>query len=633
MNDTSSNKLNLREVINKVVHDPEYKSIAKVPLLSFHQIGLTLFALGLVTIGLFMAYNGLTLWLVYPIMIFGFHSSFTPLHDATHHAVSSNKLLNDVLGSISGSLLFPFVTTAMYRYFHLAHHRYVGDEDLDPDEAMVGIPAKYFPAGYLVFFVYEYFIFKWLFTAVWKRTPIKTKIIVLISLLANLSFQFIMFSSPFWQEYLLWFFIPNRLGAAYTTFTFAHLPHPDGVHGDEHPFESTYTLTGNKLAINTLWGQEDHSMHHFLPNVPWYKYKKVWNLANGILHKQNIPEKLVYSFPDQNFKEELKLKSNLQKDSNNEISVSVASVTDVAKDIKSFVFKANGGNALPAFSAGAHITINLPSGKRRQYSLVNSPSDSSFYQIAVKKDKHGKGGSVEMHDSLVQDDSITISPPKNHFLLYENVQKYILISGGIGITPLIAMAHRLIDLEKHFEFHICAKNIEDVPFQFELKNYSFAPHIDLHLDDNGKSTIELNKVFATPSHDTLIYVCGPSGFNKWVKKAALENGWDESKIMIEAFSMENQPSAHSKPFEVILNKTGKSIKVAKDATIIDSLLMNGIKPDYSCLRGTCGTCVVDVVNGKVDHRDSFLPSQDKINHSKICLCVSRAKEGKIEIDL
>ena len=633
MHDTTSNKLILREVINKVVRDPEYKAIAKVPLFSSHQIGLTLLALALVTTGLFMAYSGVTLWIVYPLMIFGFHSAFTPLHDATHNAVSSNKLLNDIIGSISGSLLFPFVTTPMYRYFHLAHHRYVGDEDLDPDEAMVGIPAKYFPLGYIVFLVYEYFIFKWLFTSVWKRTPNKTKIIILVSLLANLSFQLIMFSSPFWHEYLLWFFIPNRIGAAYTTFTFAHLPHPDGVHGDEYPFESTYTLTGNKIAINTLWGQEDHSMHHFLPNIPWYKYKKVWSLANGILYKQNIPEKTIYSSPDNNFKKELNQKSSLREERNNEISMTVATVTDVAQDIKSFVLQAANGNELPAFSAGAHISINLPSGKRRQYSLVNSPSDRSFYQIAVKKDKQGKGGSIEMHESIKLGDTITISKPKNHFLLYENVQKYILISGGIGITPLISMAHRLIELEKHFEFHICVKTIENVPFKYELKNFSFAPHIDLHIDTNGKSTIELNKVFATPSQDTLIYICGPSGFNKWIKNAAIENGWDESKIMIEAFSMENQPSDKLKPFELILNKTGKSITVAKNDTIIDTLLMNGIKADYSCLRGTCGTCVVDVVNGEVDHRDSFLPSKDKIENSKICLCVSRAKEGKIEIDL
>lgn len=631
MYDTTSNKLILREVINNVVRDPEYKSIAKVPLFSAHQIGLTLLAVGLVAIGLLMAYSGVTLWIVYPIMIFGFHSSFTPLHDATHNAVSSNKLLNDVIGSISGGLLFPFVTTPMYRYFHLAHHRYVGDKDLDPDEAMVGIPAKYFPVGYLVFLVYEYFIFKWLFTSVWKRTPSKTKTIIIISLLTNLSFQFVMFSSPFWQEYLLWFFIPNRIGAAYTTFTFAHLPHPDGVHGDEHPFESTYTITGNKIAIETLWGQEDHSMHHFLPHIPWYNYKKVWRLANGILHKQNIPEKTIYSFPDKNFKKELRQKSRLVGERDHNIPVTVTSVTDIAQDIKSFVFQA--ANKLPAFSAGAHITINLPSGKKRQYSLVNSPSDSSYYQIAVKKDTQGKGGSIEMHDFVKQGDLINISRPKNQFLLYENVQKYIFISGGIGITPLLAMAHRLIELEKHFEFHICAKSIEDVPFQYELKNYSFAPHVDLHIDSDGKSTMELNKVFATRSVDTLIYICGPAGFNRWVKNSALENGWDESMIMIEAFSMENQPSDNSKPFEVVLSKPGKSINVAKGDTIIDSLLINGIKPDYSCLRGTCGTCVVDVVTGEVDHRDSFLSSEAKMTNSKICLCVSRAKEGKIEIDL
>jgi len=169
---TATNNLKLREVINQVVNDPQYKSVSAVPLISIPQIGLLLFTITLIFGGIYLASIGVTLWLVYPILIFGFYTSFTTLHDATHRALSSNKYLNDILGTIAGNLQFPFITTAVYRYIHLAHHRYVGDKDLDPDEAMVGIPTKYFPIGYLAVFIYDFFAFSWLLTKVWDRTPL-----------------------------------------------------------------------------------------------------------------------------------------------------------------------------------------------------------------------------------------------------------------------------------------------------------------------------------------------------------------------------------------------------------------------------------------------------------------------------
>ena len=471
---STATNLKAREIIHQVVNDPQYKKVSAIPLFSTHQIGLMLFSYVLFGLGIYAIYAGISPWLAYPIMVFGCYTAFTPLHDATHQAVSSNKTINDLIGTVSGNLLFPFVNTTMYRYFHLAHHRYVGNHELDPDEAMVAIPTKYFPFGYLIFFVYEYFIFKWFFKTVWHRTPSKTKWVVTATLAANLIFQFIMFSSPYWYEFLIWFFIPNRLGVAYTTYTFAHLPHPEGVQFEEHPFQSTYTLRGNKFILQSFWGQDNHSMHHFLPHIPWYKYVKVWDLANGVFRTQSIPDKQVFSAPDLKFKQNM-LNNGITDDGRRTLTAKITVIQQVTGNIKSFTFAPINGEHFPPATAGAHIDLTLPSGKIRSYSLINPSYETDTYQIAVKKEEHGRGGSRELHDTLRIGDLLSVSTPKNHFVLYENVQHYILIAGGIGITPLISMAHRLTELQKSFEFHICAKDAQEVPFQFELEQLEFCP--------------------------------------------------------------------------------------------------------------------------------------------------------------
>ena len=628
----AANNLKLREVINQVVNDPQYKSVSAVPLISIVQIGLLLFTLLLIFGGIYLASIGFTLWLVYPILIFGFYTSFTTLHDATHRALSSNKYLNDFLGTIAGNLQFPFITTHVYRYIHLAHHRYVGDKDLDPDEAVVSLPANYFPIGYLALFVYDYFAFSWLLTKVWKRTPVSVRRGFIIALSGNVLLNIIMFSSPYWYEYLIWFLIPNRLAVAVTSFLFAHLPHPEGVHWHEHPFQATYSLTGNQLTKRALWGQSSHAIHHFLPHVPWFKYSKAWDLANGVFRKQNIPKRDVFSFPDFHFKERI-IESGLVDHGDKTVNAKVIAVLDVAKNTKSYVFEPADKETFPPFTPGSHINIYLPSGKRRSYSLVNPSYEQNRYQIAVKLEESGRGGSKEMHENISVGTTLKISTPKNNFVLYENVQKYILISGGIGITPMISMAHKLTELDKHFELHICAKEEAFIPFRYELQNWSFSPNVEIHLDKGNKSSIDISKVLAKPDDDTLIYICGPAGFNKWIKTEGLNQGWNSDQIKEELFSNDQSSLTETKSFEVVLDKSKKTITVDKDASIIDALLLNNVKVDYTCLQGTCGTCISNVIEGDIDHRDAILSEEEKLAGRKICLCVSRAKHCKIVLDL
>ncbi len=628
----TSNNLKVREIINQVVNDPEYQQVSNVPLISFHQLALISIAyigvFGSITLHL---YGIAPLWIAYPVMIFCFYTAFTPLHDSTHRAVSSNNLLNDTLGTISGFILFPFSNAMGYRYLHLSHHRYVGDKDLDPDEPMVAIPTKYFPIGYLSLLFPDLFWVYWLLFKVWKRTPVKVRINILFMIFGNILFHAIWLLSPLGYLYLILFFIPNRLAIAYTSFAFAHSPHPEGIKWNEHPFQTTFSLTGSKYFTWSLYGQKHHSMHHFLPHIPWYKYFKVWDLANGIFYKQNIPQKEIFSKPDLHYKDRL-IKEPL--DSNKKIEVKVIRIKDTTPNIKTFVFQAiHKEVVLPPFTAGSHINLFLPSGKVRSYSCVNSPNESNQYQIAVKLEPFGNGGSKEMHEQIALGDTLKISPPKNNFVLYENTKKYILISGGIGITPLLSMSHRLCEIDKYFELHICAKTKEEIPFLYELKNWTFAPNVEIHLNKNDKSSININKILASPDKDTLIYLCGPAGFTKWIEERALSIGWNKNQLKQEFFSIDQDELAAPKAFQLMLQKSNKSILVKEDETIVDALLNNNINVPYSCLQGTCGTCITNVISGKVDHRDAVLNSEDKAKNKTMCICVSRAKEDQLVLDL
>ncbi|MEM6725563.1 MAG: fatty acid desaturase, partial [Bacteroidota bacterium] len=302
----TSNNLRVREVINQVVNDPAYKQVAHIPVVSIHQVGLIVLAYVLVFGGIALhLFVDCTLWLIYPMMIFGFYTAFTPFHDATHRAVSSSKWLNDLLGTISGGLLFPLSNTKGYRYLHLAHHRYVGDKDLDPDEPMVGIPTNYFPLGYFALVFPDLIWAHWILFKAWNRTPSQSRWIVMVMIVGNVLFHLLWFMSPLGLEYLILFFIPNRMAITYTAWAFAHTPHPEGLHWNDFPFQTTFSLEANEVYTWSLYGQEHHSMHHFLPHIPWYKYFKVWDLANGIFRKQNIPVKPIFSFPDKHYKDRI----------------------------------------------------------------------------------------------------------------------------------------------------------------------------------------------------------------------------------------------------------------------------------------------------------------------------------------
>jgi ferredoxin-NADP reductase len=290
------------------------------------------------------------------------------------------------------------------------------------------------------------------------------------------------------------------------------------------------------------------------------------------------------------------------------------------------------GSLLPAFAAGAHIDIHVGPGLVRQYSLCSDPADLSSYRLGVLKDPASRGGSVSVHDTLVEGREVQISTPRNLFPLVDDAQRSILLGGGIGITPMIAMAYALHQRGERFELHYCGRARNRSAFLQELQNAPFAEHVVTHFDDEApEQKLDLAKVLGQGQSGEHMYTCGPTGFMEWVINGAREQGYAEDHIHKEYFQVEVDASGAS--FEVVAARSGKTVEVAEGQSILDALASVGIKIEISCEQGVCGTCLCDVLEGEPDHRDVYLTDEEKAGNDQILVCCSRAKSKTLVLDI
>lgn len=292
------------------------------------------------------------------------------------------------------------------------------------------------------------------------------------------------------------------------------------------------------------------------------------------------------------------------------------------------------GSALPAFSAGSHIDVNLPNGITRQYSLCNDSTEQHRYMIGVLKDATSRGGSKAMHEFVLEGDELTISAPRNHFALAHPPQKSLLLAGGIGITPLLCMAERLAALGESFEMHYGGRSEASMAFRKRIADSAFAKHVHFHLDDGApEQKFDLGALLGNPKTDTNLYVCGPKGFMDAVLNTARAAGWPEAQLHYEFFSAEVVRSDDDGSFEVKLASTGKIIAVPKDKTVAEALAAAGVEVPISCEQGVCGTCLTRVLEGECDHLDMFLTEVEQAKNDQFTPCVSRAKSAMLVLDL
>ncbi|MFC6674267.1 cytochrome P450 [Marinobacterium aestuariivivens] len=301
-----------------------------------------------------------------------------------------------------------------------------------------------------------------------------------------------------------------------------------------------------------------------------------------------------------------------------------------AADIVSLDLRALDGQPLPAFEAGAHVDVQVKDGLVRQYSLSNDPAETHRYRLGVLRDPASRGGSEGIHADFAVGSNVRVGRPRNHFPLHLEAAQSVLFAGGIGITPMLAMAHKLRAEGRAFELHYCVRSADKVAFAAELAE--FADAVQVHLDDGpAEQRLDIQAVLASPQADRHLYVCGPNGFMDFVIDSAEKMNWTQECIHLERFGAE--VDTDGEPFTVVAARSGKSFEVLPGETIAEKLEEAGIEVKMSCQSGVCGTCLTSVLEGTPDHRDLVLTDTEKASNKRVTVCCSRSKTRKLVLDI
>ncbi|MFC3614468.1 reductive dehalogenase [Lutimaribacter marinistellae] len=312
--------------------------------------------------------------------------------------------------------------------------------------------------------------------------------------------------------------------------------------------------------------------------------------------------------------------------------VEVAKVEQMTADVTKYEFRAPDGAPLPEWTAGAHLDVLVAPEFLRQYSMSGDPAVRETYQIGVLREDAGRGGSKLMHRIFSPGRRVFISKPINHFELDETAVKTLLMGGGIGITPMIAFAHRLHALGQDFELHYSVSRRANAAYLADLDTVPWAGNVHLHVSDEG-SRADLDAVMADYQAGWHVYTCGPDRYMQAVMEAAERQGFPEEARHLEYFSVPEQPEYENHPFTLRLARSGRDLEVPADMDAAEVLNANGIPVDVKCADGICGVCKCGVISGEVEHRDFVLSKAQR--EGAMILCQSRAAKpgGVIEIDL
>lgn len=316
------------------------------------------------------------------------------------------------------------------------------------------------------------------------------------------------------------------------------------------------------------------------------------------------------------------------------LTVRVAARELLAPDIAAFTLVREDGRPLPAFSAGAHIDVHIPGGWVRQYSLCEPVSERGQYRIGVLRDPNSRGGSASLFDGLRVGQSLAIGLPRNLFPLNAGAGHSLLFAGGIGITPIVCMARQLAREGAAFELHYCGRSLRQMAFVEALRQAAFADRVHFYADDEGgREQLDLQTAIGAPLPQRHLYVCGPAGFMDHVLAAARELGWPESRLHREYFAPAQSTEDADTGFELQVVGDPRVIPVAPGVTAAEALAQAGFEISLSCAQGVCGTCITKVVEGVPDHRDSYFTDEERAKNDCFTPCCSRAKSGRLVIEL
>lgn len=319
----------------------------------------------------------------------------------------------------------------------------------------------------------------------------------------------------------------------------------------------------------------------------------------------------------------------------NQIAVVVSAVRQLTPRVREYVLAAADGRSLPNFDAGAHIALyfKMPEGPLvRHYSLVSKRdgdrADGATYRIAVQRENRLRGSSY-IHDHFDVGTHLKISHPKSQFGLDRRDTKSLLIAGGIGITPILSMAHSLANRHRNFEVIYIGKQAGDMAYLPEVAQLGTG-RATIHTTGqcNGKRPA-LGALLVAQPPGTSVYVCGPSGLVQATQAAAAELGWTPQRIHSELF----KPASTSEEvaFSLELRHSGRTLQVGPHTSILEAMTAAGMHPLFDCGRGECGLCPLPVLeaDGPLAHHDRFFNDDEKASGKALCICVSRVQGSRL----
>lgn len=327
------------------------------------------------------------------------------------------------------------------------------------------------------------------------------------------------------------------------------------------------------------------------------------------------------------------LRRKLRRPAGKRLALQVVRRTVEAEGIVGLELADPAGKPLPPFSAGSHVDVHLRPGLVRQYSLCNDPLETYRYRIAVQLAADSRGGSIAMH-GLREGARVEVSAPKNHFELAPSATRTLLFAGGIGITPILAMAEQLARAGADFELHYCTRSRERTAFLDRIADSRFAGRAHFHFSDGpAGARFDPAAAIGAPQPGAHLYVCGPAAYMDAVIDAGARLGWQDANVHREYFKGAAAHVEADTAFDLKLARSGKVIHVAKGQTALAALQACGVDVQVSCGEGTCGTCLTRVLDGEPDHRDVFLSAADRARKDSFLPCCSRAASPQLVLDL
>lgn len=315
-----------------------------------------------------------------------------------------------------------------------------------------------------------------------------------------------------------------------------------------------------------------------------------------------------------------------------EFPVRVVGIEQATPNVRRFQLATTSGDPLPPFAAGSHVVVLMNTGQRvirNAYSLIDRAPDGSSYRIAVLRSAESRGGSQFMHESVTVGSELKIAIPVNLFPLFLPGRKHLLIAGGIGITPIYAMADELKRLGANYEIHYAMRDDQQGAFVRELRE-RHGDRLNIYRDHLGEA-LRMSELLPDQPLGTHLYVCGPSGMIDAILNGGRDAGWPEENLHSELFLA--PPTGM--PFSARLAKSGITCEVRSDQSLLEALEEAGVDAPFLCRGGACGQCECGVLgtDGELVHNDHYLTAEERASQKKIMLCCSRIKGKEIVLDL